>query len=133
MYLGNILTVAAPLLVVDVKHGVVSPRRFYHELSKTYAKFPASKLSQPPVSLHGQLMWREYNNLMGYTTPNFDKMVGNPIARQVRENVIGTYSLVCVKIDHSPSALFRSRGTTTKLLSRNGVMLKLDIPLSTQS
>ena len=28
-------------------------------------------------------MWREYNTLMGYTTPNFDRMVGNPIARQI--------------------------------------------------
>jgi hypothetical protein len=28
-------------------------------------------------------MWREYNNLMGYTTPNFDQMAENPIARQI--------------------------------------------------
>jgi FAD binding domain of DNA photolyase len=69
--------------LLDVKHGVVSPRRFFHELTKVYDKFPSSKLSKPPVSLHGQLMWREYNNLMGYTTPNFDQTVGNPIARQI--------------------------------------------------
>ena len=66
-----------------VKHGCLSPRRFYHELSKVYANFNPKELSKPPVSLHGQLMWREYNYLMGYTTPNFDKMVGNPIARQI--------------------------------------------------
>jgi cryptochrome len=28
-------------------------------------------------------MWREYNYLMAYCTPNFDKMVGNPVARQI--------------------------------------------------
>jgi cryptochrome len=27
-------------------------------------------------------MWREYNFLMGYSTPNFDKMSNNPIARR---------------------------------------------------
>jgi cryptochrome len=28
-------------------------------------------------------MWREYNYFMAYTTPNFDKIVGNPVARQI--------------------------------------------------
>jgi len=64
-----------------VKHGCISARRFYHALSEVYAD--VGRHSQPPVSLHGQLMWREYNTLMGYTTPNFDKMVGNPVARQI--------------------------------------------------
>ena len=49
------------------------------------------KLSQPPVSLHGQLLWREYNYLMGYTTPNFDVMVGNPIARQIPWKNVDTH------------------------------------------
>lgn len=79
----NSLSVDTTGLSPYVKHGVLSPRRFYHELSKVYAKFPSSTLSQPPVSLHGQLMWRDYNNLMGYTCPNFDKMLDNPIARQI--------------------------------------------------
>lgn len=67
----------------DVKHGCVSPRKFYHELSRVYAKYNPKNCSKPPVSLHGQLMWREYNYFMGYTTPNFDNMVGNPLARQI--------------------------------------------------
>ena len=79
----NALTVDTTGLSPYVKHGCVSCRRFYHELSKVYSKYQPAKLSKPPVSLHGQLMWREYNYLMGYTTPNFDKMVGNPIARQI--------------------------------------------------
>jgi cryptochrome len=79
----NALKVDTTGLSPYVKHGCISPRRFYHELSKVYAQMPGSKLSQPPVSLHGQLMWREYNNLMGYTCPNFDKMIDNPVARQI--------------------------------------------------
>jgi len=79
----NALSVDTTGLSPYIKHGCVSPRRFYHELSTVYAKFPANKLSRPPVSLHGQLMWREYNYLMGYTTPNFDKMEDNPIVRQI--------------------------------------------------
>ena len=83
----NALNVDTTGLSPYVKHGCISIRKFYHELSKVYEKGLKSKsikLSKPPVSLHGQLLWREYNYLMGYTTPNFDKMVGNPIARQIQ-------------------------------------------------
>jgi cryptochrome len=79
----NALTVDTTGLSPYVKHGCVSPRRFYHELTKVYAKSNTKELSKPPVSLHGQLMWREYNYLMGYSCPNFDKMLENPIARQI--------------------------------------------------
>jgi cryptochrome len=79
----NALSVDTTGLSAYVKHGCVSPRRFYHELSKVYAKFNPKELTKPPVSLHGQLMWREYNYLFGYTTPNFDKMLSNPLARQI--------------------------------------------------
>jgi len=79
----NALKVDTTGLSAYVKHGCISPRRFYQELTKVYDKFPASKVSKPPVSLHGQIMWREYNYLMGYTTPNFDKVLENPVARQI--------------------------------------------------
>jgi len=63
----------------------LSPRLFYHELAKAYQAHEGKggKSSKPPVSLHGQLLWREYNYLYGYTCPNFDRMVDNPVARQV--------------------------------------------------
>jgi len=81
----NALTVDTTGLSPYIKHGCVSPRTFYHKLSKVYAECPTptKTLSKPPVSLHGQLMWREYNNLMGYSVPNFDVMEGNPVARQI--------------------------------------------------
>lgn len=81
----NALTVDTTGLSPYIKHGCVSPRTFYHALSEVYAEcpMPTKTLSKPPVSLHGQLIWREYNNLMGYSTPNFDVMEGNPVARQI--------------------------------------------------
>jgi len=79
----NTLTVDTTGLSPYIKHGCVSSRRFYHELSRVYSQYPTDKVSKPPVSLHGQLLWREYNNLMGYTTPHFDKMRGNTVARQI--------------------------------------------------
>jgi cryptochrome len=81
----NALTVDTTGLSPYVKHGCISCRLFYHELSKACAtsNIDPQRRSKPPVSLHGQLMWREYNYLMGYTTPNFDTMANNPIARQI--------------------------------------------------
>lgn len=32
-------------------------------------------------------MWREFNYFSGYTIPNFDKMVGNPVARRVQDEL----------------------------------------------
>jgi len=37
----------------------------------------------PPVSLHGQLIWREWFYTVAAVTPNFDKMEGNPLCKQI--------------------------------------------------
>lgn len=79
----NSLNPSTTLLSPYVKHGCISPRLFYHKLSEAYEKSTKPN-SSPPVSLHGQLLWREYNYLHGYATPNFDRMVGNPSARQIQ-------------------------------------------------
>ena len=42
------------------------------------------KHSQPPVSLIGQLLWREFFYQVGNSTVNFDRMEGNPICKQAR-------------------------------------------------
>lgn len=39
--------------------------------------------TQPPVSLLGQLLWREFFYTVGAVTPNFDRMEGNPVCRQI--------------------------------------------------
>lgn len=39
----------------------------------------------------GQLLWKEFNYFSGYTIPNFDKMAGNPVVRQVMDEVFHAY------------------------------------------
>ena len=70
-------TVLSPYL----KFGCVSARAFYFKLLEAYAKH--GKHAEPPVSLLGQLYWREFFYLCGYAFPNFGQMEDNPICRQV--------------------------------------------------
>jgi cryptochrome len=82
-----LMTPSTTALSPYMKFGCVSPRVFYHELNAVLAKFEGKgQPSQPPVSLMGQLMWREFYYLVGAGTPNFDKMEGNPICRQIPWN-----------------------------------------------
>lgn len=69
-------TVLSPYL----KFGCLSSRLFYQNLKEVIGTSPHSK---PPVSLIGQLMWREFYYCAGDGTPNYDKMVGNPICYQI--------------------------------------------------
>lgn len=41
------------------------------------------KKAEPPLSLHGQLLWREFFYCAATNNPNFDKMEGNPICVQI--------------------------------------------------
>jgi len=64
-----------------ISNGSLSARTFWHSLQEAISG--AKNKSKPPVSLEGQLMWREMAYLIGYTTPNFDKMNNNPVCIQV--------------------------------------------------
>lgn len=65
-----------------LKFGCLSARTFWHRLQHVYAQGAGSR-SRPPVSLDGQLLWREFYYLVASQTRNYDKMVGNPICRQI--------------------------------------------------
>ncbi|GAX79468.1 hypothetical protein CEUSTIGMA_g6909.t1 [Chlamydomonas eustigma] len=69
-------TVLSPYL----KFGCLSARLFHAELLKVYKQ---KKHTEPPVSLRGQVLWREFFYTVGGHTPNFHKMEGNPICRQI--------------------------------------------------
>ena len=71
-----------------LKFGCLSVRTFWWELDQTVrnAKETDAKLvpSKPPVSLPGQLLWREFYIAAAATTPNFGAIEGNPICRQIK-------------------------------------------------
>ncbi|XP_039432020.1 cryptochrome-2 [Culex pipiens pallens] len=76
----NSLEPSTTVLSPYVKFGCLSARLFMAELKKVLA---GQKHSQPPVSLVGQLMWREFYYCAAAAEPNFDKMVGNSVCLQV--------------------------------------------------
>eukprot|EP01035_Chromulina_nebulosa_P017095 gene17095-22608_t len=77
----NSLEPSTTVLSPYLKFGCLSSARFYNELLTIYSSL--STHSSPPVSLHGQLLWREFFYLSSYTTINFDKMEGNAKCRQI--------------------------------------------------
>ncbi|GAB5356970.1 hypothetical protein AAMO2058_000333700 [Amorphochlora amoebiformis] len=77
----NSLQPSTTVLSPYLKFGCLSVRKFWHEIQDIYSEYPGH--AKPPVSLEGQLYWREFFYLNSYATPNFDKMKGNPICRQV--------------------------------------------------
>ncbi|XP_058840095.1 cryptochrome-1-like [Topomyia yanbarensis] len=76
----NSLEPSTTVLSPYLKFGCLSSRLFMSELNKV---LKGQKHSQPPVSLVGQLMWREFYYCAAAAEPNFDKMVGNKICLQI--------------------------------------------------
>ncbi|XP_042562756.1 cryptochrome circadian regulator 5 [Clupea harengus] len=76
----NALTPSTTVLSPYVRFGCLSARTFWWRLSDVYQ---GKKHSQPPVSLHGQLLWREFFYTAALGVPNFNKMEGNPVCVQV--------------------------------------------------
>jgi cryptochrome len=67
-----------------MKFGSLGSRAFYWRLRDAVAAAPAGATrSQPPVSLEGQLLWREYAYALAAETANFDRVAGNPRCRQI--------------------------------------------------
>ncbi|KJE89855.1 photolyase [Capsaspora owczarzaki ATCC 30864] len=73
-----------------LRFGCVSPRRFFFEINKVYIDSGVTP-TQPPVSLLGQLYWREFFYLVAAGTPNFDRAAGNPICKQIQWDVNPEY------------------------------------------
>lgn len=100
---------ATTLLSPYLKFGCLSPRTFWwamHRLKtaeeeKANRERRQSRLTQPPVSLFGQLYWREFNYFISWATPitessqidckalkhlqlrGFDRMLTNPLCRVI--------------------------------------------------
>uniref|UniRef100_A0A8C7X9I5 Cryptochrome-1 n=1 Tax=Oryzias sinensis TaxID=183150 RepID=A0A8C7X9I5_9TELE len=64
-----------------LRFGCLSCRLFYFKLTDLYRK--VKKNSSPPLSLYGQLLWREFFYTAATNNPCFDKMESNPICVQM--------------------------------------------------
>merc|ERR1711953_865932 len=76
----NALEPSTTVLSPYIKFGCISVRDMYYRLEAINAK---GKHSQPPVSLVGQLLWREFFYTCAATIDHFDQMKGNKICRQI--------------------------------------------------
>lgn len=77
----NSLEPSTTVLSPYLKFGCVSVRYVYSEILKIYSS--SSTYTRPPVSLEGQLLWREFFYYSAYHTPNFDRMNGNESCKQI--------------------------------------------------
>ncbi|XP_069077855.1 cryptochrome-2 isoform X3 [Pleurodeles waltl] len=64
-----------------LRFGCLSCRLFYYRLRDLYKK--VKRNSMPPLSLYGQLLWREFFYTAATSNPKFDRMEGNPICIQI--------------------------------------------------
>ncbi|XP_041350836.1 cryptochrome-1-like [Gigantopelta aegis] len=64
-----------------LRFGCLSARHFYWNLRDLYKNI--KKDNEPPMALHGQLLWREFFYMAATNNPKFDQMVGNPICVQI--------------------------------------------------
>ncbi|XP_076320919.1 (6-4)-photolyase isoform X2 [Tachypleus tridentatus] len=78
----NSLEPSTTVLSPYLKFGCLSVRTLYYRLQDVYNNYKGN-CTKPPVSLEGQLLWREFFYIVGYATPNFDQMKGNPLCKQI--------------------------------------------------
>ncbi|KAH8412809.1 hypothetical protein KR009_005880 [Drosophila setifemur] len=77
----NSLEPSTTVLSPYLKFGCLSSRLFHLRLKEILKR--QTKHSQPPVSLIGQLMWREFYYTVAAAEPNFDRMLGNVYCLQI--------------------------------------------------
>ena len=81
----NSLEPSTTVLSPYLKFGCLSVRTMYWRLEDILKK---GKHSQPPVSLVGQLLWREFFYTCGATVANFDKMEGNTYSKCLKSELV---------------------------------------------
>lgn len=78
---SSFLKPATTVLSPYLKFGCVSSRYFYQCIQEVQRK--CKKHTSPPVSLLGQLLWRDFFYTVAFATPNFDQMKDNKICKQI--------------------------------------------------
>ncbi|CAD7943363.1 unnamed protein product [Amoebophrya sp. A25] len=65
-----------------MKFGALSVRQFWHAVNDCYAKRKGQH-AKPPMSLHGQLYFREMFYVLSVTVPNWDQASGNMMCKDI--------------------------------------------------
>ncbi|XP_021848229.1 (6-4)DNA photolyase [Spinacia oleracea] len=81
---SSFLKPATTVLSPYLKFGCLSSRYFYQCIQEIYKN--VKQHTSPPVSLHGQLLWRDFFYTAAFGTPNIDRMRGNRICKQIPWN-----------------------------------------------
>ena len=64
--------------------GCLSPRTVWFAIEEAAQRSNATKPSQPPVSLHGQMLWRDFNNLVAHSAgESWGQIEGNKYCRPI--------------------------------------------------
>ena len=68
--------------------GCISPREVWYRLDEAIEKASVKTVSKPPVSLHGQMLWRDFNNLMAHNANSnhpgcWNRIEGNKYCRKI--------------------------------------------------
>mmetsp|Transcript_18028 Transcript_18028/g.45096 ORF Transcript_18028/g.45096 Transcript_18028/m.45096 type:complete len:620 (+) Transcript_18028:220-2079(+) len=66
-----------------IKFGCVSIRTVWHAVQTCYDKAPNGKHAVPPMSLHGQLLFREMFYVLSFVTPNWDQPENNAMCKPI--------------------------------------------------
>ncbi|XP_054743519.1 cryptochrome-2 isoform X1 [Anastrepha obliqua] len=77
----NSLEPSTTVLSPYLKFGCLSARLCHHRITNILSRH--KKHSKPPVSLLGQLLWREFYYTAAASEPNFDRMLGNKFCMQI--------------------------------------------------
>ncbi|XP_021736756.1 (6-4)DNA photolyase-like [Chenopodium quinoa] len=81
---SSFLKPATTVLSPYLKFGCISSRYFYQCIQEVYKS--VKQHTSPPVSLLGQLLWRDFFYTASFGTPNIDRMKGNQICKQIPWN-----------------------------------------------
>ncbi|KAL0342069.1 UNVERIFIED_CONTAM: (6-4)DNA photolyase [Sesamum calycinum] len=78
---SSLVKPATTVLSPYLKFGCLSSRYFYQCIQEVQRN--VKRHTSPPVSLLGQLLWRDFFYTVAFGTPNFDQMKENRICKQI--------------------------------------------------
>merc|ERR1712032_1274894 len=83
----EVLSPSTTVLSPYLANGCISPRKAWHAITEAN-KMAKNSPTKPPVSLHGQLLWRDFSNLCAHSANSqqpgsWGQIENNPFCREV--------------------------------------------------